>query len=336
MLTPSLRLTTLGVGAVLAAACATNATSGPVRHELVPSRSAQSPSGPDALTDVLGKPALIALDSGTGALVFWPIRPKGGNHPRTLSKPLGLSGASSMVANGNVVAIANRYPPEVVLYDVKTKAQSTLSDPYGTPLDIAIDRNAALYVLNFANPTGNVAMYPAGSPQPKKLGCRFMKVGDSIAVDNEGDIFINGIERNGFYGVVEIPNGPGGPEPRNCTRLRLKQEPGYDAGLAVDPKTDDLIVLDNPDQCAGGSEGRMTIYPKPYQRSTGRSHQLGANCAGGIRLDATSTVVFVGDQSVSGAYTYILQRSYPDGKNLGTYNGVNPAGMTTIPNTLPN
>ena len=53
-------------------------------------------------------------------------------------------------------------------------------------------------------------------------------------------------------------------------------------------------------------------------------------------LDATSTIVFYGDEDVSGSYTYIQQRTYPDGKDLGTYWGGGSGGFTTIPNRLPN
>lgn len=155
----------------------------------------------------------------------------------------------------------------------------------------------------------------------------------AIAVNNEGNIYVN--QNGAFTGVVEIPN-PLGASPVSCSELTLKKEPGYAGGIAVDSKTDDLVVLDDPDFCAGGIEGRITIYPQPYDKSTGVSHNLEAHCAGAIRLDATSKVIFAGDETVSGAQPYILQRSFPDGKDMGTYSGGNPGGFTTIPNALPN
>jgi hypothetical protein len=334
MLCKSSRLTTLFLGAALVAGCAASAATSPIQRPLESAHSAYAPSSFDALSDSLKSPALISINSTTGALEYWPIRPIGGSRPRTLSQPLGVSG-NSMAANGNVVATVGAYPPEVLVYDVKAKSKTTLQDPYGTPIDIAVGKDAALYVANIDKNVSNVTMYPVGGP-PKKLVCKYMKTGEAIAVDNEGDIFVNGYGFGGFMGVVEIPNGPNGPEPQNCVKLALKPELGYVAGLGVDPKTDDLIVLDDPSLCAGGAEGRMTIYPKPYQKTTGRSRVLGANCAGTLRLNATSTVVFVGDSSVSGGYSFILQRTYPDGRALGTYTNGNPAGFTTIPNTLPN
>jgi len=280
---------------------------------------------------------LIAINNRSGRLVSWPINPGGGNHPTTLSGPLGVNG-SGMAANGHLVVAASQYPPGVVTYNVQTKQEVTLADPFGVPIDVAIDKNSAIYILNVGTPTGidNVTKYPGGSPHPRKLVCKFLKSGQAIAVDNEGDIFVNGYGHTGGAGVVEIPSGPNGPEPQNCTRLHLKAEPGYVAGLAIDPKTDDLIVLDDPDDCAGGIEGRMTIYPKPYEIATSVTHDLGANCAGWIRLNASSDIVFVGDEDVSGSFSFILQRSYPEGRGMGIYQGGNPDGFTTIPNTLPN
>lgn len=335
MLSLSSRLTTLCVGAALVAGCAASAAISPIQRPLESAHSAYASSVLDALNDALKSPALIGLNYNTGALEYWPIRPIGGNHPRTLSRPLGVGGSGSMVANGHVVAITNAYPPEVVTYDLKTKNKSTLPDPYGTPIDIAIDKSATLYVVNIAKSKSSVTMYPVGAP-PRDLVCQYMTIGEAVAVDNEGDIFVNGYGPAGFTGVVEIPNGPSGPQPQNCTKLPLKAELGYVAGLAIDPKTDDLIVLDDPSSCAGGAEGRMTIYPKPYQKSTGRSRVIGRNCSGTLRLNATSTVVFVGDASVSGGYSFVLQRTYPDGRDLGIYTGGSPIGFTTIPNTLPN
>lgn len=331
-LTP--RFIMLCLGAALAAGCAASSTASSVQSSLG-ARSDYIFSGINARQDSLRIPALIAVNTTTGALETWPIRPGGGNNPQTISRPLGVGSAVGMVANGHVLAIPKGHPSGVVIYNVTTKSAHTLPDPFGSPGDIAIGKDGAIYVVNFTNPS-NVAMYRAGSSQPKKLVCKLLNLGESIAVDNEGDIFVGGFGHGGFAGVVEIPNGPGGPEPENCTALHLTPGSTAVAGMAIDPKTDDLILLDNPDECAGGVEGRMTIYTKPYGRHSGRSHDLGANCSGGLRLNATSTIVFVGDQDVSGSFTFVLQRSYPDGRDLGVYNDGDPGAMTTIPNTLPN
>jgi hypothetical protein len=107
-------------------------------------------------------------------------------------------------------------------------------------------------------------------------------------------------------------------------------------GVVVDPKTDDLVTLTNPDLCAGGVEGLMTIFPKPYRRETGRSHVVGHNCSTGLRLSADSKTVFVLDQSIDGGSFYVLQWSFPDGLQEGSYHAGQASSITTIPNTLPN
>lgn len=334
-----MQLATACAATIIAAGCAANPSASPLQNTprpVAPGIQTQGPFANGAL-GALVRPSLIAVDGNTGALESWPIRSGGGTNPQVVVSSFAAS-PLGMIGNGHVVAAANQYPPEIVLYNFDTKRTRKLPDPFGTPIDLAIDKNAVLYAMNVGSPVGNIAMYTPGSPQPKELSCKYINLGEAIAVDNEGDIFVNGYGPKPGYveGVVEIPNGAHGPEPQNCFRLNLKSEPGYVAGVGVDPKTDDLIVLDDPDLCAGGIEGRMTIYPKPYQRLTGRSHDLGANCAGFLRLNAGSTLVFIGDQDVSGSFTFVLQFSYPNGAAMGMYNGGQPAGFTTIPNTLPN
>lgn len=281
------------------------------------------------------RPAIIAVSGDNGELEAWPITMGGGSNPQPISGPLGL-GFSSLAAHGNLVAIAPS-GPSVILYNVTTGAQATLPDPFGSALDVAIDKNENIFVTNSARPADTVVEYPKGDRQhPRNLsGCGLINLTYGIAADNEGDIFVAVFTPRFASRVIEFPNGPNGPEPHQCFELALKISGGY-SGLAIDPKTDDLVTLDNPDQCAGGIEGRMVVYPKPYRKATGKAHDLGANCSGGMRLSADSTKVFIGDQDVSGSFTFILQSSFPDGRPEGSYVTDHPDGFTTIPNTLPN
>ena len=282
------------------------------------------------------RPAIIALSGDTGALEAWPITMGGGSNPQPISGPLGLGLGGGMASHGNVVAIATS-GPSVLLYNVATGAQTTLPDPFGSALDIAIDKNENIFVTNSTRPADTVVEYPKGDRQhPRNLsGCGLIDLSYGIAADNEGDIFVAVFTPRFAARVIEFPNGPNGPEPHQCFELALKISGGY-SGLAIDPKTDDLVTLDNPDQCAGGIEGRMIVYPKPYQKATGKAHDLNANCSGGIRLSADSTKVFIGDQDVSGSFTFILQSSFPNGRPEGSYVAGHPGGFTTVPNTLPN
>ncbi len=293
-----------------------------------------SPQLSRAVSQGFEKPALITLNLQNGALEYWPILPGGGNDPRSLSPSLGIFNGYALAANGDVIAIANYSPAEIVTYNVKTKAQSTLTDPYGGPIDIAVDKQATIYALN----GDNVAVFKAGSSQPTELTCPFISAGVAIAVDNESDVFVNGYGPGGFMGVVKYSAGS-----TTCKRLHLRKERGYAGGVGIDPKTDDLIVIDNPDLCAGGLEGRMLIYKKPYRRTAVRWRNLDAlYCAGTVRLNSSSTLIFVSDATISAGFPLIDQRTYPSAKGVGTYRS-SPSGysgsfggFTTIPNTLPN
>ncbi|HEY7982444.1 MAG TPA: hypothetical protein VID19_13305 [Candidatus Eremiobacteraceae bacterium] len=324
-----LRLFVLSFGAALIAACSSTPTANlslgsPILS--LPSIQQSQFSAPGAQFRI---PALVAVNTKTGALESWPVSPFGGNNPRPFSNPL-VNGSGGMAGDGRVVAITSS--PNVVIYNIDTKHLRRLPDPFGTPIDIAIDKNETLYAVNIASNSSNVAVYAAGASNPTELMCAPLQTGEAIAVDNEGDVFINGYPHTGNAGVFEIRHGQS-----DCKQLNnLNTEPGYVAGIAVDPKTDDLVVLDDPDLCAGGIEGRMTIYHKPYSKKTAKSVVIGQNCTGGMRLNADSSIVYAIDQDVSGSYSYILQRSYPDGRSMGAYFGGAAGGFTTIPNTLPN
>lgn len=296
----------------------------------------QTPGQAHSLADVRVGPAVVGFNSDNGTLEAWPIGPGGGQQPQELTGTLGFGTVTGMAANGQAVAMASQFPPAVEVYHIPSKTLRTLDDPFGVPDDIAIDKSQNIFVSNVNKNAGNVTMFPPQSGRAVDLDCTLIGVPEGIAVDDEGDVFVNGFVRHSFVeAVVEIPAGPNGPEPQNCVKLQLKNEVGV-AGVAIDPKSDDLVTLDNPDECAGGIEGRMTIYPKPYSKATGFSRGLGANCAGSIRISADSTRVFVGDEDVSGSIFFILQRSFPNGSFMGEYDNGQASAFTTLPNVLPN
>ena len=318
---------TLGLIAVFAAGCGGNIESNPAGVPLTRLQTSRTASSD------FTKPALITLNTSTGALEYWAIESGGGYQPTPLSGSLGIYQGYGLVANGNVVAIANDSPAEVVTYNVKTKATKTLPDPYGGPYDIAVDRKGTLYAMNLAS----VAVFKSSSSKATELSCSYMTTSEAIGVDNEGDVFVNGYGPDSFMGVIEYAAGS-----TTCTKPQLKAEQGYATGVGVDPKTDALLVVDNPDQCAGGLEGEMTIYPKPYNPKTAHHIDLNAQyCAGTFRLNSTSDTIFVSDATVSDGFPIIDQESFPGAKFEGTYQiGASPSGsfggFTTIPNTLPN
>lgn len=313
---------TLGIG--LLAAC-----SGPasppqnvpnlLRHIHQPSNSLQ-------------KPALITFDYNTGGLAYWHIQHDGSTTLQSLSGSLGLSDVYAMAADGDTVILANPSPGEVVKYDIDTQSETTMSDPYGNPRDVAVDGQGNIYALNAAS----ITVYKAGSSSPSELACSQMSDGLEIAVNNEGAVFVDGYGSGSFAGVVEFAPGS-----TKCTVPHLRATSGYVGGVGVDPQTDDLIVIDDPSFCAGGG-GRMVIYPKPYEKRTSRRHNLNATyCAGSLRLSADSKRIFYADASVSDGIPIIDQAHYPSGRFegqywVGYYSSVYFGGFTTIPNTLPN
>jgi hypothetical protein len=278
--------------------------------------------------------ALIAFDTENGSLAYWPIKKGGGTALQPLTGGLGIDAGYSMAANGHTIIIANYSPPEIVTYDLATQSESTMNDPYGNPFDVAVDTHRSIYAMNVTN----VAVYKAGSSSPTELSCSKMQVSEAIAVDNEGDVFVDGYggSKSRFQGVVEYASGS-----TTCTVPHLRRSLGYVAGVGVDPKTDDLIVIDDPDDCAGGDEGRMVIYPKPYDASTSQRHTLDASyCSGGFRLDKDSKHIFYSDATVSAGYPLIDEARYPSGRYVGTYengyySGGGFAGFVPIPNRLP-
>jgi hypothetical protein len=278
------------------------------------------------------RPELVTFDTGTGSLAYFTIQHGGSETLNPLTGAIGIERPQALAANGNVIIIANYQPAEVVTYNVTTKAQTTLSDPYGSPYDVAVDRQGNIYAMNGAT----VTVFKTGSSKPAELTCPLIDENEAIAVDNEGDVFVDGYGQS-FLGVAEYPAGSS-----ECRALHLRPTRGYISGVGVDPKTDDLIVVDAPDLCAGGINGRMVIYPRPYRQRASTSHVLYTTyCAGTFRLDASSTHIFYEDATVSAGEPIIDQARYPSGSWEGQYwegyfGSGDFSGMTTIPNRLPN
>jgi hypothetical protein len=317
----------LALAVVLIAGCGGNATTPNVSG--IPSGI---PQGSHRATASLTTPALITFDPQTGGLAYFKIEHNGSQSLNPFTSSLGISAAYALASDGDVVIIASYSPAAIVTYNVDTKAETTMSDPYGEPFDVAVDKHGNIYAMNLAS----VSVYKAGSSTPTELTCSYVNTSEAIAVNNEGDVFVDGYGSK-FQGVIEYPAGS-----QSCMIPHLRATRGYIAGVGVDPKTDALIVVDDPDLCAGGIEGRMVIYPKPYQQRTSIRRILYATyCSGTFRLDANSTHIFYSDASVSDGLPIIDEARYPTAKWegqywLGYYSSDSFSGITTIPNKLPN
>ena len=301
-----------GGGAVAPPGPATNdSTRGPSRSQ----------AGPQ-----LEKPALITIDLLTGDLLYWPIKEGPSGTPITLTGNLGTYDANALVSNGDVVIIASQTPAEIIEYNVKSKTETIVPDPFGAPSHVAVDRAGTIYALG----RHQVGVFPKGSSQPYKIDCRPLEHGRglSIAVDDEQDVFVAA-----GPGIFELPAG----SRDDCVKPHLRR-PSNLGGIGIDPKTDDFIVVDNPGYGCS-YEGRITIYPKPYSVRTSSSHEFYVSyCAGGFRLDAHSKHIYISDETVDESYPLIDRFSYPfpvDGQYYADYNAYT-GGFTLIPSALPN
>ena|ERR1700722_13930321 len=276
------------------------------------------------------KPALIAIDELSGDLVYWEIKDGPSGAPMTLTGNLGTYNANALVSNGDVVIIASHAPAEIIEYNIKTKTETTAADPFGAPNHVAVDKAGTVYALS----RHKIGVFPSGSSPPYEIGCNALRDGQglSVTVDNEGDVFAATVHKRSTD-IFELPAG----STKNCVKLDLKR-PSNLGGIGIDPKTDDLIVVDNPGILCS-YVGRITIYPKPYASATAIRNNFYANyCAGGFRLDATSTHIYVADETIDESYPLIDVRSYPSGSGTESYADYNAytGGFTLIPSALPN
>jgi hypothetical protein len=208
---------------------------------------------------------------------------------------------------------------------------------------VALQMNHRLATLLFGTALAAVgsgcAKHAYQSNPVNKNASEYKALSNTANAECGRGVFVNGVFPSDRIGVVEYPAGSS-----KCSKLPLKvKEHGYPAGLGVDPKTDDLIVEDLLG-CAGGENGRITVYERPYGSRIIAKHFLHASCPGGFRLDAASSRILFTDSLVGlrgpqvhgcgGAW--VDQRSYPGTKGRSKYTSGCSSAITTIPNTLPN
>ena len=212
----------------------------------------------------LGEPALIAIDELSGDLVYWEIKDGPSGTPITLTGNLGTYNANAMVSNGDVVIIASHAPPEIIEYNIKTKGRNDCggsvrrAEPrrgrqgrYGLRTQPARDRRLSNRIRRShlrsaarscaarrhsrlpSTTRATSSLPPARLARPTSSSCPPAHAGD-------------------------------------CVKLDLKK-PSNLGGIGIDPKTDDLIVVDNPGILCS-YVGRLTIYPKPYASGTAKRH----------------------------------------------------------------
>lgn len=182
---------------------------------------------------------------GTG-----PNNPVAGTLSGTFENPQGMAvdpAGNLYVSNGNASDVLV-YPPGA------SSPTTTLTDPVGFPVDVAIGSDGTVYVANvwasMGNP-GSVAVYAPGATSPTSVlrDQGFVQVA-GVALDHSGNVFVSYDQSNGKFGTVaEFPAGSTNPV---ATKINVGAVGGIgfdNAGhmLLVDQENPSLNVY-NPGQ----------------------------------------------------------------------------------------
>jgi hypothetical protein len=150
---------------------------------------------------------------GTG-----PNNPVAGTLSGTFENPQGMA----IDPTGNLY-VSNGNASEVLVYPPGASSPSTtLTDPVGFPVDVAIGSDGTVYVANvwasMGNP-GSVAVYAPGATTPTSVlrYQGFVQVA-GVALDRSGNVFVSYDQSNGKFGTVaEFPAGSSNPVATNIS-----------------------------------------------------------------------------------------------------------------------
>jgi hypothetical protein len=150
---------------------------------------------------------------GTG-----PNNPVAGTLSGTFENPQGMDidpAGNLYVSNGNASEVLV-YPPGA------SSPTTTLTDPVGFPVDVAIGSDGTVYVAYVWSSRGNpgsVAVYAPGATTPTSVlrYQGFVQVA-GVALDRSGNVFVSYDQSNGKFGTVaEFPAGSSNPVATNIS-----------------------------------------------------------------------------------------------------------------------
>jgi hypothetical protein len=267
---------------------------------------------------------VFATDYTINSVDRWKIlNPPDGSSPRKwytlVSEPQGLA------ASNDSLWIANTNASNILELNSAGKLTKTLMDRREFPVNLALARSNRLYVANIFNASfaaGNVVYYdsPDRKPTGSLRNSTFYQV-IGIAVDGAGDVFVNNNTQDFAGGeVIEFPGGSGSGTALTNIAVQVA------GGLAIDPKTQDLLVVD---QGTGASGASVSVYAPPYTGSAIKTYSFHESVD--IALDKNGSNLYCAN--VNG---YIDVYGYPSGSFLGSYADIfEPIGVAVQPAAIP-
>ncbi|MGA8534126.1 MAG: hypothetical protein WB615_08465 [Candidatus Tumulicola sp.] len=275
---------------------------------------------------------LVAYDNAADDIEEWVVTSTGGTKPSVLATLTGNFASTNVVAmsaDGDILDIASTSPAQTVQYDLST-GTAVLQPDTGTAVDVA---DVCCQTSSTVYSSGIRKTMPYDRSPGRTIACGTIASGVAVASDSKSNVYVQGAGSDGYVGVFEY-----GFSTHACTELPLKVQKGTAAGIGMD-SSDDLIVADNPNSCAGSNDGRIIVYTPPYSASSGTARNISANvgCAGLFRLDSGTTgITYLFMLDSNGGSPRIDQFRYSNTSFRGSYSGGNPSAPTTLPNTVPN
>lgn len=274
-----------------------------LNHNVVPMRKKRG-----------GKPDLYVTDFGSGVVEV--LKNSTWAEIGTISS--GIDGPDgAFVDKKGDIYVANYAGLDITEYKSNDTPKFTYNG-VGDPVGVSVDKAGNVYEADYID--GYVTEWAQGS-DTIVAQCSLGGLGEGVAADASGDVFVSYNSSGGGAFIKEFKGGLSG-----CSGTTLGVSLAFAGGMVLD-KNDNIIVCDQ--------EGpTVDVVDPPYNSVTST---LGSGFADPfhVTLNKAETEVYVADNSL--ANVQVL--SYPGGSNiitLGSSNGlVDPAAAVDGKNFVP-